>query len=268
MQMYFDFSAILTFATLISGSLWAIDSFIFKPKRVKEHNNNESSQEADKEPKLIEYCRSFFPILLIVLLLRAFVAEPFRIPSGSMKPSLLEGDFILVNKYTYGLRLPVFGTKVLSLNNPKRGDVLVFRFPGDTSINFIKRVIAIPGDTVSYKDNVLKINGKIIEMDYLDTEHDLDPIGRVEQLKRYNEKLEGKSHYIYKAALDRLVQDEITVPEGKYFVMGDNRDNSEDSRAWGFVPDNLILGKGSYVWFSWDSKSTDVRWNRMLTKIN
>ena len=260
MQIYNDFSAILTYAALTTLAIWAIDALFFKKRRLA--NNNDAT-----EPKIVEYSRSFFPILLIVLVLRAFLGEPFRIPSGSMKPNLLEGDFILVNKYTYGIRLPVTGTKVLSVNQPARGDVMVFRYPLDTGINFIKRVIALPGDTVSYRDKILTINGQVMDIKYLESAQDTDPFGRLEQLKKYSENLTGYEHDIYYAARDRLTQDEITVPAGHYFVMGDNRDNSQDSREWGFVPEELIIGKGLLIWFSWDHDAKDVRWHRLFRKI-
>lgn len=263
MKIYFDFATILTIATFVTGIVWLIDALLFKSKRVQLADEGEAH-----EPKVVEYCRSFFPILLIVLVLRSFLIEPFRIPSGSMKPSLLEGDFILVNKYAYGLRLPVTGTKMVKIGTPKRGDVLIFRFPNDTSVNFIKRVIAIPGDTVSYKDRALRINGKKVELTYLETDQDHDVSGRIESLRKYKEALPGKAHKVYHAPYDRLQQEEITVPEGHYFVMGDNRDNSEDSRMWGLVPDDLVLGRGAYIWFSWDAQAKDVRWRRMFSEIN
>lgn len=272
MQLYFDFSAILTFGTLITGAVWALDTMICKPKRIQiaasgSNVESENIVACKKEPKVVEYCRSFFPILLIVLLLRAFLAEPFRIPSGSMKPTLLEGDFILVNKFTYGLRMPITGYKLLGLNEPQRGDVLIFRYPEDTSVNFIKRVIALPGDTVSYRNHELFLNGQKITIDYLGTEQDFDEIGRIEVLKKFKEKIGSKEHLLYQSRSELRTQDEITIPEGHYFVMGDNRDNSEDSRKWGLVPEHLILGKGEYIWFSWNNDNKDVRWKRMFSKI-
>ncbi len=254
MQLYMDFSVILGGATLVCALIWGIDALFFRKNRVV-------------EPKLVEYARSFFPILLAVFVLRAFIIEPFRIPSGSMKPPLKEGDFILVNKYTYGLRLPLFATKLVKLNNPQRGDVLVFRYPVDPSIDFIKRVIGVPGDKIAYKNKVVYLNGKPLDQEFLGTMVDNNPGGYSIPVKHYKEMLPGRPHSIYLNARPSQDLEEQVVPEGMYFVMGDNRDNSEDSRVWGFVPDKLILGKAIYIWLSWDSSAWDVRWNRIGKKI-
>lgn len=256
-----DFSAILSIATLASGLVWGIDTCFFKSKRLA------SSQETVKEPKLVEYARSFFPILLIVLILRAFIAEPFRIPSGSMKPTLLEGDFILVNKFTYGLRLPISGHKILQMGEPKRGDILVFRYPKDTSVDFIKRVIGLPGDKISYENKKIILNGKPLSQEYVGTQTDVDVSGQSRQVKRYNEQIDALTHAIFLDSWEGKTLKEIEVPKGMYFVMGDNRDNSEDSRVWGFVPEDLILGKAFFIWLSWDSHAKDLRWQRMGHKI-
>lgn len=265
MPIYSDFSSLLAGATLVSGLIWAADVVLFKPKRVKA---TPQGQEP-KEPKLVEYARSFFPILLIVCVLRSFIAEPFRIPSGSMKPTLLEGDFILVNKFDYGVRLPVFGTKVIKVGEPQRGDILVFRYPNDTSIDFIKRVIGVPGDRISYKNKVVYLNGEPLSQEYLGAVNDTDVIGRSYVLKHNKEMLPQKPHSVYvDTARPALPMAEITVPKGMYFVMGDNRDNSEDSRSWGFVPEDLILGKAFFIWMSWDAASKDIRWHRIGHVIN
>ncbi|MCS5711083.1 signal peptidase I [Candidatus Berkiella aquae] len=254
-----DFSAMLTIATFIAGVIWAIDAFCFKKKRLQKNNEAQDTHE----PKLVEYARSFFPILLIVLILRSFIVEPFRIPSGSMKPTLLEGDFILVNKFCYGLRLPITGTKFVKMGEPKRGDILVFRYPKDTSIDFIKRVVGVPGDKIAYKDKTLYLNGEPVAQDFKGKVVDIDVHGYTREVKHFNEKLPNKPHDIYVMPGDGKVLEEVTVPEGKYFVMGDNRDNSEDSRVWGFVPEDLILGKAFFLWLSWDSNAKDIRWSRM-----
>lgn len=264
MSVYMDFSALLTIGTAITGVVWAIDALFFKKNRLLKYNETNDTHE----PKLIEYARSFFPILLIVLILRSFIVEPFRIPSGSMKPTLLEGDFILVNKFTYGLRLPVTGTKFVKMGAPKRGDILVFRFPKDTSIDFIKRVVGVPGDKISYKDKVLYLNGEPVAQDFLGKMTDVDVHGITRQMNHFKEMLPNKPHDIFVQSGDGKNHEEITVPEGKYFVMGDNRDNSEDSRVWGFVPDDLILGKAFFTWLSWDSLAKDIRWSRIGHKID
>lgn len=256
-NIHMDFSAILAIATLITGLIWLFDKLFFQKKR---------KLSDKKEPKLVEYSKSFFPILFIVFFLRGFIAEPFRIPSGSMKPTLIEGDFILVNKFKYGIRLPVFGTKIIKVSDPKRGDVLVFRFPKDPSIDFIKRVVGVPGDVIEYKNKTLYINGELAHQDLQENLYERNDYGMLQKIKHYTEKLNSKEHSIYVAenVVNNLDNSEkITVPANMYFVMGDNRDNSEDSRSWGFVPDELILGKAFMVWLSFDSKAKDVRWNRI-----
>lgn len=260
MPMYLDFSSILAIATLVSGFIWGVDAWVLRPRRVV---IAATLPGAMKEPKLVEYARSFFPILLIVCLMRSFIAEPFRIPSGSMKPTLLEGDFILVNKFVYGIRLPIFGTKIINMKNPERGDVLVFRYPHDTSMDYIKRVIGVPGDKISYKDKTLYLNGEPLAQEFKGSLYDTDILGYNHQVKHFEEKLMNKPHSIYVHAGNGIAMDEVVVPEGNYFVMGDNRDNSEDSRVWGFVPEELILGKAFFIWMSWDPNAKDIRWQRI-----
>lgn len=266
MKLYMDFSVILAIGTLICAAIWILDVLFFKKKRALCIPGTDES----KEPKVVEYAKSFFPILLVVFLLRSFLAEPYRIPSGSMKPTLLTGDFILVNKFTYGIRLPLFGTKLIQKQTPKRGDVLVFRYPMDITVNFIKRVVALPGDKVKYQDKTVYINGTAMQKDFREQTSDMSDYGVMLNLKRFTEKLNGVSHSIY---IDPNRPNnpheiiELEVPQGHYFVMGDNRDHSDDSRSWGFVPDELIIGKAIYVWMSWDNLSKDVRWNRIGDKI-
>ena len=207
----------------------------------------------------------FFPVILAVFLLRSFLVEPFKIPSGSMIPTLLVGDFILVNKFTYGIRLPVLDKKIVELNSPQRGDVVVFRYPVDPSVDFIKRVVGLPGDKVSYINKRLTINGEAVPMvrdgDYLDVE-------RFYVTPRYKEKLGGVEHSVLleddqPAYVRQVLQFpfrenchynsdgfECVVPPEHYFMMGDNRDNSQDSRVWGFVPDENLVGKAFLVWMN------------------
>lgn len=256
MKLYMDFSAILAFATIVAGLIWLADLLFFRKKRLK---NNPHAEE----PKLVEYAHSFFPILLIVFALRSFLVEPFRIPSGSMKPTLLIGDFILVNKYTYGVRLPVLGKKLIEMGEPKRGDIMIFRYPKDTSITFIKRVVGLPGDKIRYEDKVVYLNDQPLPQTYMGVNLEKDPMGDTHAIKWYNELLDAKAHPIYVHPNDGRSMPEVTVPPGHYFVMGDNRDNSEDSRVWGFVPENLILGKAFFIWMSWDQGAKDIRWRRM-----
>lgn len=254
-----DFSAILAIATIVSALIWGVDVWFFRPRRKEK-----------KEPKIVEYARSFFPILLVVFLFRSFVGEPFRIPSGSMKPTLLEGDFIGVNKFAYGLRLPLLGTKILDVGKPRQGDIIVFRYPHDTSLDFIKRVVALPGDKVRYVDKVLYVNGEPAEQELLEYRQDRDLMGMQWPVKHLKEQLNMQtthSIYLHNGRHSNVVE-ERTVPEGMYFVMGDNRDNSEDSRVWGFVPEKLILGKAAFIWLSWDAQAKDIRWNRIALKIH
>jgi len=230
---------------------------------------SEINGSTNSEPKIVEYARAFFPVLLIVFLLRAFVTEPYRIPSGSMKPTLLAGDFILVNKFSYGIRLPIIGTTVFKTGVPKRGDIMVFRFPKDPSINFIKRIVGQPGDKISYKNKQLFINGNKAPTEYLERTSDVGPRGFSRSVNRYNEQLNGVTHSIFLTPeIMGSNAVEITVPQGHYFVLGDNRDNSEDSRVWGFVPDKLILGKAYMIWLSWDSFKKDVRWERFGKNVS
>lgn len=257
--MSFNFEFFLTTAVIISGVIALADVLIFAPIRQRKKMIHPSV--------FIEYARSFFPILLLVLLLRSFLAEPFRIPSGSEKPDLLIGDFIVANKFSYGIRLPVLHKKIISIGEPKRGDIVVFLWPKDTSTYFIKRVIGLPGDVITYKDKVLTINGALAPQTLLgeQTDQDMNEKWRV-LLTREN--LLGVQHDIYLRP-DQLATDfSVVVPPGNYFVMGDNRDNSLDSRYWGFVPEKDLIGKATWVFFSWDNEQLRVRWNRLGMRIH
>ncbi|MEA1051699.1 signal peptidase I [Lamprobacter modestohalophilus] len=265
--MSFDFPTFLVAATFLTGGVWLLDVLLWAPKRrrlaaASGSGSDESAQGAVtgyKEPVLVEYARSFFPVILVVLLLRSFVVEPFRIPSGSMMPTLLVGDFILVNKFSYGLRLPVLNTKFVELGEPERGDVMVFRFPRDESVDYIKRVIALPGDQVYYRDKTIYVNGEPLEQvplgDYIDENG--RPTGLIEAVEEVGDERE---HEIlinprtgdFPRSCGVLARGPVTVPEGMYFVMGDNRDNSNDGRCWGFVPEENLVGKAFAIWMSWD----------------
>lgn len=210
---------------------------------------------SDNPPMLLDYARSFFPVLLIVVILRSFVAEPFRIPSGSMIPTLEIGDFILVQKYAYGVRLPVTHQKIIPVADPQRGDVMVFRYPKDPAINYIKRVVGLPGDRISWTaDKELIVNDKKVPLTDAQVVDVETQYGK-RQAQVYTETIPSKE-----GDVDHLVQVfpgqsrpvDIVVPEGRYFVMGDNRDNSSDSRVWGFVPEENIVGKAVYVWMHWN----------------
>ena len=250
-----NFALILFVLVVMTGFIWLIDHFWLKKLRPSDA----------KDPWWVEYGASFFPVILAVFLLRSFLAEPFKIPSGSMIPTLQIGDFILVNKYTYGIRLPVLNKKVISLNSPQRGDVMVFRYPENPSLYYIKRVVGLPGDRISYQDKRLTINGQAVPLakgeDYLNTE-------RLYYTPRFVETLGSVQHEILiEPDAPALVAQtgqfpfrdncnynshgvSCEVPPGHYFVMGDNRDNSQDSRYWGFVPDENIVGKAFFIWFN------------------
>lgn len=252
--MNINFELALFYAALTTGLIALIDILFFAKKRA-----------IDTKPFfIIEYARSFFPVLLIVFLLRSFLFEPFRIPSGSLEPTLLVNEFILVNKYDYGVRLPVAHKRIFGESKPERGDIIVFRWPPNPSLDFIKRVIGVSGDHISYTDKELYVNGERIPQDYLQTVLVNDEEGDEWRATEKTENLFGLKHKIYiDLAKFSGNYTDIIVPEGMYFVMGDNRDNSADSRFWGFVPDENIIGKAVLVWMSWDSTKTKVRWNRL-----
>jgi signal peptidase I len=219
------------------------------------------------EPIVVEYARSFFPVVLIVLLLRSFLAEPFRIPSGSMMPTLLVGDFILVNKFTYGIRLPVINKKVLGLNEPGRGDIVVFRYPKDPSIDYIKRVIGLPGDKVSYDSKQIYINDVPVKQVSLGTYQGVGQGKDMTGAEHLLEDLTGIEHSILIRHDAPSGSFAYLVPEGHYFMMGDNRDNSNDSRYWGTVPEENLVGKAFFIWMSWDWQHKGLAFDRIGTVL-
>ncbi len=261
--MNFDFQAMMLIALVVTGAIWGVDHWYLAPKRRQAGAKEADSDEALRQPVIVEYAASFFPIILIVLLLRSFLAEPFRIPSGSMLPTLQVGDFILVNKFSYGLRLPLFGIKVLDIGEPERGDVVVFRFPKDPSVDYIKRIVGLPGDTIRYQNKTVYINGQPAEQKsegiYTGMGDEIDISGA----SLRSERLGKIEHKILIQTSRRFSEGEFVVPEGHYFVMGDNRDNSNDSRFWGTVPEENFVGKAFMVWLSWDAATSSVKWDRI-----
>jgi signal peptidase I len=262
--MNLNFELILFYATLICGVFALLDVIFFAKKR--------AAAKQDKMPLIFDYARSFFPVLLVVFLLRSFLYEPFRIPSGSLKPTLLVGDFILVNKFDYGIRLPVIHKKIYSIGDIKRGDIIVFRYPPDPSVDYIKRVIGLPGDHISYIDKILYVNGKKIPQTFVQNATDQGDDGSSWDVVQKEEDLFGIKHAIFQIS-EKSNDDfkDVLVPAGMYFAMGDNRDDSADSRYWGFVPDENIIGKASVIWMSWDGDADllhKIRWNRIGTLIH
>lgn len=266
--MSLNFPLLLVIAVAVCGFLALLDLIFLAPRRRAAIANYQGSvsepdgvvvEKLNKEPLLVEYGKSFFPVLFIVLVLRSFLVEPFQIPSGSMMPTLDVGDFILVNKFSYGIRLPVIDKKVIEVGDPKRGDVMVFRYPSDPSVNYIKRVVGLPGDEVRYtSDKKLFINGQPVAELLVGSQP-----GSLGSAELYKEKL-GEVEHLIRKEMSRChapTDGQWVVPAGHYFMMGDNRDNSNDSRYWddpsipkdllGMVPDKNIVGKAFAVWMSW-----------------
>jgi signal peptidase I len=262
--MVIDFSFILVVALLVTGVIWAVDTLVFKPKRPIPVSK-EGEPQAPHEPIAVEYARSFFPIILVVLVIRSFLLEPFRIPSDSMMPTLYDGDFIFVNKFAYGLRLPVANTKLVSVGDPERGDVVVFRLPANPSINYIKRLVGLPGDRIVVRENRVYVNGKPMPIElngfYSDNYGYSNAQLAIEQL--------GNVKHTVMFTNDRLSTDfEAIVPAGHFFFMGDNRNNSQDSRfpQVGFVPESNLVGRAVRIWMNWRAWEMPV-WSRIGTKI-
>jgi signal peptidase I len=250
--MYLDFAAFLVVAALITGSIWILDVLILAPRRAS--STKAASQGSVKIgvnkgnlPWYVDFSRSFFPIILAVLVLRSFIVEPFRIPSGSMMPTLLPGDFILVNKFAYGLRLPVLNTKIWDAGSPRRGDVVVFRYPEDPTVAYIKRIVGLPGDRLEYRNKQLYINGEPMPQSVLPADNAVVMQG--EELRL--EEIDNVSHNILVKA-GKGMSWSYVVPEGHYFALGDNRDNSRDSRFWGPLPEENLIGEAFLIWMNWD----------------
>lgn len=260
---------ILTLAVFITGLVWLFDALVLaRPRKQKQAAVEkqfagvalettaqqaafeEAKAVAAKEPLLVEYSKSFFPVLFIVFFLRSFLVEPFQIPSGSMIPTLEVGDFILVNKFAYGIRAPVLNNEMIPVGKPQRGDVMVFFPPHQPEIYYIKRVIGIPGDHISYNNHQLTINGKVIEEKLIAQLPAGAPVLRVVS-ETIDDKKFNTQKYLQPSRLS--LHGSWVVPAGHYFMMGDNRDNSLDSREWGMVSEDAIVGKAFAIWMHWDS---------------
>jgi len=250
------FALFMIVILIVTGLIWLFDILVLRKNR---------AVGAD-EPILVEYAKSFFPVILVVFLVRSFIVEPFKIPSGSMMPTLLAGDYILVNKFTYGLRVPILNNTFIEINHPSRGDVFVFHYPPEPSIDYIKRVVGLPGDKVRYQDKRLTINGQQLAVQDAGAYEYVMSGLNIMTAKKYREQLGSVQH-------DVLIHDvvgnydsdaigakfanneEIVVPAGHYLAMGDNRDNSSDSRVWGFVPEQNLVGKAFFIWMNFDQGS-------------
>jgi len=269
--MNIDFSAVLVALTGVTGGIWLLDALVLAPRRVH--------PVAAKLPWYVDLSKSFFPVILAVLILRSFIAEPFRIPSESMTPTLLKGDFILVNKFTYGLRLPVLNTLVAGQGHPQRGDVVVFRYPPDPAVAYIKRVVGLPGDRLSYHGKQLSINGQPVQLTPLPD----DP--SMPGYQQFEEQLGEIKHRIQVLAdgrwslvgfwpglqphrePDGTVSWDYQVPVGHYFMMGDNRDNSSDGRVWGPLPEANLIGRAFFIWMNWDCVTFNGQCSRIGSSI-
>ncbi len=275
--MHFDLEMVLVLGSLLTGFIWLLDKFVLHDRRDKSPVQSVAAggqtqvpamqQNQEHDPWYVEYSKSFFPVLVIVLILRSFVAEPFRIPSGSMMPTLLVGDFILVNKFAYGVRLPVLHTRILKWGEPKRGDVFVFRYPRDPSLDYIKRVIGLPGDHIGYVNKTLYINGKPVDTTLKGPYTDGGAYSQPNEFL-YNEDLNGVHHDVIINHSRRTFDAEYIVPDGHYFAMGDNRDNSNDSRYWGFVPEENLVGKALLIWMNWDFSKSSIDFGRIGSGIH
>ncbi|MFO7325128.1 MAG: signal peptidase I [Pseudomonadota bacterium] len=298
-----DFGLVLVVASVVGGAVWALDRWVFAPQRARAARAAGRNPEAVPEPGTVDYARSMVPVVVVVLLLRSFLFEPFRIPSDSMMPTLHAGDFILVNKFAYGLRLPVTNRKILDLGEPRRGDVVVFRYPLNPSMNYIKRVVGLPGDRVRVQDDRIYVNGEPLpETDlgrYSDgcyvnmrlaqvrtgehvhqaiscrTPHRLGVqmlLPSCDRRIRYNYPCEEDPELLSRPGMaDNGDMQEVEVPAGSYLMIGDNRDNSEDGRYWGFVPEENLVGGARRVWFNFDLERrgwSKINWGRIGQRID
>jgi signal peptidase I len=304
-----DFSLVLLLLSVGTGLVWLIDHFVFRKQREKAMMKGVGGEMTLPEPGTVDYARSFFPVAFIVLIVRAFIFEPFRIPSDSMMPTLVDGDFIVVNKFSYGLRWPVINQKFLDIGSPQRGDVVVFRHPPHPNVNYIKRLVGLPGDRIEVHDDHLVVNGQTIPLQEVGDYTDGCYVG----LKLYSETLGEHTHQVMscrsevglmpgnrfmdpnspvslpdcdrkktRADVGRWVCRETPVnsgrdrgdhqfeivPDGYYLMIGDNRDNSDDSRGWGLVPDQNLVGKATRIWFNFDlQRGSVVNWRRIGDSI-
>ncbi len=253
-----DFTFYLTLVVVLTGIISLIDILFFAKKR----------REVDgKMPILVDYARAFFPVLLLVLVIRSFIVQPYRVPTSSLAPTVVPGDLIAVKQYEYGLRLPVTNTKIIPVHEPQRGQIFLFRFPPNPQLTYVKRVIGVPGDHIQYLNKVLYINGHEEKQKLIEHTHYIDENGVYFPMNLMEENLEGIKHLIYVEPEGGETQNiDVVVPAAHYFAMGDNRDDSGDSRSWGFVPEEDLIGQAFWIFMSWDSNAEGIhkiRWNRI-----
>jgi signal peptidase I len=258
-----NFPLLLLCFTVFSGLVCLFDWIYVRYDRKRFYRHEE-----DKLPWVIDYSRAFFPVFLLVFLLRAFVAQPYRVPTGSLEPTVMPGDMVLVTQYPYGLKFPVWNHTLIKVGKPQRGQTAIFAYPVNPKITFYKRVLGLPGDRISYINKVFFINGKEMKQTFVKNTFDEEP-GKNIPAKEYQENLFGVKHNIIlnpKQPSHDFYN--LVVPKGEYFMIGDNRDESEDSRYWGFVPEKDFIGQGKMVLLSWDSKASwkhKIRWHRSGT---
>lgn len=265
MSWNFDLPFIFLVAVVISGLIALCDKLWWEKQR--------KADGVKKMPTIIEYARSFFPILLVVMLIRSFWVQPYKVPTGSLEPTVQPVEYLLLNQYIYGIKLPVWDKTIIPVSHPKRADIALFHWPVNQSIEFIKRVVGVPGDSISMIDNVLYINGKKCEQKFIryttDTNGANQPTWRVKEME---ENLLGHKHKIFLCADDycrRFQQPDfynVKIPKGQYMMIGDNRDNSDDSRSWGLVDEKNFVGRGMFIWWSWDF-NWHIRWHRLGTVL-
>lgn len=258
MPIVFGFAFFLTLCTALTGLLSLLDRCWLARRR--QHNNGADTPT----PWVFEAAHSLFPMLLIVWLIRSFLVQPYRVPSGSLEPTVLPGDFIVVNQFAYGFHFPIKNIRLVKLGSPQRGDIALFHWPEDPSVVFVKRVVGLPGDHIAYRHKQLFINGKPADQVLVGPDQNVIPDQKPEPVLKKIEHLFNVTHSIFvKPKQQYSVEGTWNVPAGHYFMMGDNRDDSNDSRYWGFVPESHLIGKAMRIWMSWDGNHTRVRWQRI-----
>lgn len=267
---FFNFALILTMVTIFTGVVTLVD-YIYS-RLTKDPGYVKQEGKKKHKPLLIDYCRAFFPVLLIVLIIRSFIAQPYRVPSGSLEPTVKPGDLILVAQYSYGVHLPVWDKTIIPVGKPKAGQVALFYYPVNHNLTFVKRVIGVPGDRISYIDKVLYINGKEQPQKFSRDVTQLNDAGQLITYKVYQETINGVTHQILRRPDMKAINFyDLKVPKGEYFMMGDNRGESDDSRFWGFVDFKNFIGRALLIWMSWDSNATSfsdkIRWHRIGTLL-